>query len=81
MLEDGTYVWDIQFGFDVICFLQEWKFIPSEVNNVCLIHILLVVDTNPSEKYESISWDYDIPKSQLSGKNEDHVPSHQSGMC
>ena len=50
-----AYVWDIRFGFDVICFLQEWRFIPSEVINVCLIHIWLVVDTNPSEKYESVS--------------------------
>jgi hypothetical protein len=34
----------------------------------------LVVEPYPSEKYEFVSWDYDIPNLW---KNEIHVPNHQ----
>jgi hypothetical protein len=34
----------------------------------------LVVGFNPSEKYEFVSWDYEIPNVW---KNKVHVPNHQ----
>jgi len=36
--------------------------------------IWLVVEPYPSEKYEFVSWDYDIPNIW---KNKSHVPNHQ----
>jgi len=37
-------------------------------------HTWLVVSTYPSEKYEFVSWDDDIPKIW---KNNQNVPNHQ----
>ena len=34
--------------------------------------------TYPSEKYEFVSWDYDIPNRW---KNKIHVPNHQPNMA
>ena len=36
----------------------------------------LVVSTYPSEKYDFVSWDDDIPNVW---KNKNHVPNHQPG--
>ena len=39
----------------------------------------LVVYFNPSAKYESVSWDDDIPNGY--GKNESHVPVTTNQLC
>jgi hypothetical protein len=31
---------------------------------IIILYIWLVVSTNPSEKYEFVNWDYDIPYGQ-----------------
>ena len=38
----------------------------------------LVVSTNPSEKYDFVSWDDEFPNSL--GNHKIHVPNHQSVM-
>ena len=48
--------------------LQTWGFNVNESTN-------LVGGSNPSEKFESVSWDDDIPNIW---KNKIHVPDHQS---
>jgi hypothetical protein len=40
--------------------------------------ICLVVEPNPSEKYEFVSWDDDIPNIW---ENKIHVPNHQTVLA
>ena len=39
-------------------------------------HNWLVIDTKPSEKYEFVIWDDELPKIHF-WKNKSHVPNHQ----
>ena len=38
---------------------------------------LLVAGLNPSEKYEFVNWDDEIPRFPVHGNRKNHVPNHQ----
>ena len=50
----------------------------SSVEDIPINQLYLVGGFSPSEKYEFVNWDDDIP--QYDGKNKSHIPNHQPDM-